>query len=129
MWLHRLLVASVLRRAARSDYRCVRLNAVGRDKAACGPRQLYEEGSLAVDASAIAKHMVVIAFDGVHVGVVDHVDGDVIRLMCLDSAVSGAHYFIPLDWVEAVAHVVRLRVRGQDAVLIARTRALRHSQI
>ncbi|OAN66113.1 DUF2171 domain-containing protein [Sphingomonas sp. TDK1] len=45
------------------------------------------------DLSAIKEHMEVIGADGVHVGTVDHVEGDRIKLTKKDSAaqVEGAH--------------------------------------
>ena len=57
------------------------------------------------DASAIKEHMDVIGADGVHVGTVDHVDGDRIKLTKADSgegAHKGHHHYISLALVAEV---------------------------
>ena len=53
------------------------------------------------DASAIREHMDVIGADGVHVGTVDAVEGDRIKLTKADSD-DGRHHFIPTDWVDHI---------------------------
>ena len=60
-----------------------------------------------VDKSQIKEHAEVIGADGVHLGTVDHVDGDRIKLTKADSAQTedgqGAkHHFIPLGLVADV---------------------------
>ena len=57
-----------------------------------------------VDKSQIKEHAEVIGADGVHLGTVDHVDGDRIKLTKADSAQAedgqGAkHHYIPLGLV------------------------------
>jgi len=57
------------------------------------------------DANAIKEHMEVIGADGVHVGTVDHVDGDRIKLTKADSgegAHKGHHHYIPLSLIAEV---------------------------
>ncbi len=64
------------------------------------------------DASAIREHMEVIGADGVHVGTVDKVDGERIKLTKMDSAAeiegaeggahSGHHHYISLGLVADV---------------------------
>ena len=57
------------------------------------------------DASAIKEHMDVIGADGVHVGTVDHVDGDRIKLTKADSGEvshKGHHHYISLGLVAEV---------------------------
>jgi len=54
---------------------------------------------------AIREHMEVIGADGVHVGTVDHVDGDRIKLTKADSgagAHKGHHHYIPLSLLAEV---------------------------
>jgi hypothetical protein len=41
------------------------------------------------------------AAKGIHIGSVDHLDGDFIKLKKTDSD-DGAHHWIPVDWVEKV---------------------------
>ena len=63
------------------------------------------------DASEIQEHMEVIGADGVHVGTVDHVEGDRIKLTKKDSGAevvegegshSGHHHYISLGLVAGV---------------------------
>jgi len=78
------------------------------------------------DASAIKEHMEVIGADGVHVGTVDHVEGDRIKLTKKDSgaqvnegssAHEGHHHYISLGLVADVeGDQVRLTANGDVAV-------------
>jgi hypothetical protein len=78
------------------------------------------------DASAIKEHMEVIGADGVHVGTVDKVEGDRIKLTKKDSgaqvsegegAHAGHHHFISLGLVADVeGDQVRLSANGDVAV-------------
>jgi len=55
-----------------------------------------------VDSSQIKEHAEVIGADGAHVGTVDRVEGDRIKLTKADSGVGsheGHHHFIPLSLV------------------------------
>ena len=79
-----------------------------------------------VDASQIQEHAEVIGADGVHVGTVDHVEGDRIKLTKKDSSAQvvegqgsheGHHHFISLGLVAAVEDgKVRLSANGDVAV-------------
>jgi hypothetical protein len=79
------------------------------------------------DASAIKEHMEVIGADGVHVGTVDHVDGDRIKLTKKDSGAeiegaegghAGHHHYISIGLVADVeGDQVRLSASGANAVL------------
>jgi len=78
------------------------------------------------DTSAIQEHMEVIGADGVHVGTVDHVEGDRIKLTKKDSAAeiegaegshAGHHHFISLGLVAGVeGDKVRLSANADVAV-------------
>ena len=79
------------------------------------------------DASAIREHMEVIGADGVHVGTVDAVEGDRIKLTRRDqpegqmeqseSSHAGHHHYISLGLVAAVeGDQVRLSATGANAV-------------
>ena len=80
------------------------------------------------DASAIKEHMEVIGADGVHVGTVDHVEGERIKLTKKDSgaeiegaegAHSGHHHYISLGLVAGVeGDTVRLSANADVAVEI-----------
>lgn len=61
-----------------------------------------------MNTAQIKEHMEVIASCGMHVGVVDGVEGDSIKLTRNDPAAGGQHHFIPIGWVDHVdAHVHR----------------------
>ena len=72
------------------------------------------------DISGIKQHMEVIGADGVHVGTVDAVEGDRIKLVKADSGEGsheGHHHFIPAALVaEVEGSKVRLSANGDVAV-------------
>ena len=72
------------------------------------------------DASNIREHMEVIGADGVHVGTVDHVDGNRIKLTKGDSGQGsheGHHHYISLGLVaEVEGDQVRLSANADVAV-------------
>ena len=69
---------------------------------------------------AIKEHMEVIGADGVHVGTVDHVEGDRIKLTKADSGEGhhkGHHHFISVGLVAGVeGDTVRLSANADVAV-------------
>ncbi len=68
------------------------------------------------DISKIKPHAEIIGADGVHVGTVDHVQGDRIKLTKKDSS-DGRHHFISLGLVAEIEHgVVRLSANADVAV-------------
>jgi len=73
------------------------------------------------DTSAIREHMEVIGADGVHVGTVDHIDGDRIKLTRKDSgegAHKGHHHYISTGLVaEVEGDKVRLSANADVAVM------------
>jgi hypothetical protein len=72
------------------------------------------------DAANIKEHMEVIGADGVHVGKVDRVEGDRIKLTKADSGEGhhkGHHHFVPLSLVaEIEGDSVRLSANADVAV-------------
>ncbi|MEP9358287.1 DUF2171 domain-containing protein [Sphingomonas sp. KR3-1] len=80
------------------------------------------------DLSAIKEHMEVIGADGVHVGTVDHVEGDRIKLTKKDSGAeveegtgshAGHHHYISTGLVAGVeGDQVRLSANADVAVQI-----------
>lgn len=54
------------------------------------------------DASAIREHMEVIGADGGHIGTVDRVEGDRIKLTRDDRGSGGAHHWIQVGFVDGV---------------------------
>jgi hypothetical protein len=79
-----------------------------------------------VDTSQIREHMEVIGADGVHVGTVDHMDGDRIKLTKKDSSAdvvegtsmhSGHHHYISVGLIAGVeGDKVRLSANADVAV-------------
>jgi hypothetical protein len=63
--------------------------------------------------SNIKERMDVIASCGKKVGVVDHVEGDAIKLTRNDSA-DGQHHFIPTGWVDHVDNHVHLKKNSME---------------
>ncbi len=69
-----------------------------------------------VDIAQIKEHAPVIGADGVHVGTVDHVQGDRIKLTKKDSG-DGRHHYISLGLVaEIEGDVVRLSANADVAI-------------
>ncbi len=64
--------------------------------------------------SNIQERMTVIASCGNPVGVVDHVEGNAIKLTKHDSK-DGQHHFIPTSWVEKVDDQVHLMKNSMEA--------------
>ncbi len=73
-----------------------------------------------VDSSQIKEHAEVIGADGAHVGTVDRVEGDRIKLTKADSGEGsheGHHHFIPLSLVADVeGDKVRLSANADVAI-------------
>ena len=68
------------------------------------------------DLTAIKDQAQVIGADGVHVGIVDHVQGDKIKLTKQDS-VDQRHHYIPSSLVAEVEDgVVRLSANAEVAI-------------
>lgn len=72
------------------------------------------------DLSAIKEHMEVIGADGVHLGTVDKVDGDRIKLTRKDSGSHGDHHhYISAGLVAGVdGDKVRLSANAENAALL-----------
>jgi hypothetical protein len=74
-----------------------------------------------VDTSSIKEHMKVIGADGVHLGTVDHMDGDRIKLTRDDSpqgpdGEGAKHHYIPAGLIaEIEGDTVRLSATAQNA--------------
>ncbi len=72
------------------------------------------------DTSRVREHMEIIGADGVHVGTVDHMDGDRIKLTKKDSGEGkhrGHHHYIPASLIaEVEGDKVRLSANADVAV-------------
>lgn len=68
------------------------------------------------NASQIREHMKVVGSDGQHVGTVDKVEGDRIKLTKNDPQAGGQHRYIPLDAVASVdQNAVQLNMTAEQA--------------
>ena len=63
----------------------------------------------------IQEHMDVIASCGTKIGVVDHVEGDAIKLTKKDSP-DGQHHFLPTSMVDHVDQQVHLNKNSKEAM-------------
>jgi hypothetical protein len=71
-----------------------------------------------VDFSKIKEHAEVIGADGVHVGTVDHLDGERIKLTKKDS-IDQHHHYIPLGLVADIEEgKVRLSANADVAITL-----------
>ena len=69
-----------------------------------------------VTPNSIKEHMEVVGSDGVHVGMVDHMEGaDELKLTKSDQSAGDEHHFIPLAWVDRVDQKVHLKQSGAEA--------------
>jgi hypothetical protein len=69
-----------------------------------------------MDTSQIKEHMEVVGSDGQHVGTVDHLEGQRIKLTRKDPSAEGEHHYIGLDMVSSVQDGrVRLTCTGEQA--------------
>ncbi len=68
-----------------------------------------------VNSSEIREHMKVVGSDGQHVGTVDRVEGDRIKLSKSDPSAQGQHHYIPVNNVASIGQgEVRLRQSAQE---------------
>ena len=69
-----------------------------------------------MDASQIKEHMDVVGSDNEHVGTVDKVEGQRIKLARKDPSAGGEHHYLDLSKVSSVQDgKVRLACRAQEA--------------
>jgi hypothetical protein len=72
--------------------------------------------TIMVDKTKIREHLEVIGSDGQHVGLVDHLDGESIKLAKNDAMAGGEHHWLPLDLVQSVdGDMIKLSVSGSQA--------------
>ena len=67
------------------------------------------------DYENIAEHMEVVGSDGGHVGTVDHLDGQRIKLTRTDPAAGGEHHYIHVDSIASVDEKVHLNRTADQA--------------
>lgn len=80
-----------------------------------------------IDASEIKDHMEVVGADGVHVGIVDHIDGDRVKLAKHDEkhgVVMSHHHYVPIAdvgsvdngkvWLSANASEAKILMQEED---------------
>ncbi len=67
-----------------------------------------------MDVAQIEEHMEVVGSDGTHVGIVDKVEGEQIKLTRHDSQAEGEHHYIPLSSVASVGEFVTLSTSAEN---------------
>ena len=67
------------------------------------------------DLSQITEHMEVVGSDGLHVGTVDHLDGNRIKLTKNDAAAGGEHHYLSPDQIASVDEKVKLSMPAEEA--------------
>jgi len=71
-----------------------------------------------VDVDQIQEHMPVVGSDGGHVGTVDHLDGQCIKLTRTDPEAQGQHHFIHIDSIASIengeVHLNRTTAEAKD---------------
>ncbi len=68
------------------------------------------------NASQIREHMDVVGSDGQHVGIVDKVEGNRIKLTKSDPVAGGEHHYLSMDQIASVEmNTIRLTVSGDQA--------------
>jgi hypothetical protein len=85
-----------------------------------GPHNNLAEDLLMADATAIREHMEVIGADGVHLGTVDRVEGDRIKLTRPDSGShADHHHYISTGLVADIeGDKIRLSANADNAALL-----------
>ena len=63
----------------------------------------------------IKEHMEVVGSDSKHVGIVDHLDGDKIKLTHHDSQADGKHHFLPVTAIMSIGEYVTLNMTAAEA--------------
>ncbi|NIJ08694.1 hypothetical protein FHS31_002315 [Sphingomonas vulcanisoli] len=76
----------------------------------------------------VQEHQEVVGSDGQHVGTVDHVRGDRIRLAKNDQAAGGHHHSIPSSWIQSVDDKVTISKTADQAKAHWREEADREEQ-
>ena len=92
------------------DYRKERQSAFEKDFGTWRENRQSQRNSL----QQVREHMDVVGSDGEHVGTVDHVRGDHIKLTRGDSAAGGHHHSIPCAWINSVDTKVTLNRTAAD---------------
>ena len=87
-----------------------------KEKAHIGDKGTCDTAKMATASATptIREHMEVIASCGKHVGVVDRIEGNSVKLTKSDPTAAGQHHFIPLDWVATVDEHVHLNKNSEE---------------
>jgi hypothetical protein len=66
----------------------------------------------------VREHMDVLGADGVHVGTVDRVEGNRIKLTKSDPLAEGSHHYVSADWLERVDAKVHLNKDSSEVLAL-----------
>ncbi len=97
----------------RSATRCAPPRSTSRTAARSAPRPRARTTGF---ASRLVKDMEVVGSDGVHVGVIDRVDGTMMKLKRKDSMGGGQHHLLPVDLVKSAEDKVMLSISSVEAM-------------
>ena len=64
----------------------------------------------------LKEHMEVVGSDGKHVGIIDRVEGERLKLAKTDPKAGGKHHFIPRSWIVRVGAHVHLDKTSREAM-------------
>ena len=73
-------------------------------------------GATANFASRLVKDLEVVGSDGVHVGIIDRLDGAMMKLKRMDAAAGGQHHLLPTDLVKSVDGKAMLSIVAAEAM-------------
>ena len=69
-----------------------------------------------IQANMIREHMEILASDGMHVGHVDHMEGNQVKVAKSDPISEGQHHYFPLDWIDHVDAHVHLKQSSSEVL-------------
>jgi hypothetical protein len=96
------------------DYDEYRRENQGRFDSEFGQWRQQREGQRGL-LTQVQEHQEVVGSDGAHIGTVDHVRGDRIRLIKSDEAAGGHHHSIPSSWIRSVDDKVTIGKTAEQA--------------
>src|ERR1700677_1365857 len=88
--------------------------AEGAEKATGWVKEKTNGGGSPGTTANIREHMEVIASCGKHVGTVDGIEGESVKLTKSDPTAGGMHHFIPVAWVATVDEKVHLNKNSEE---------------
>ena len=79
-------------------------------------RGISTTGGVGGLVSKLVAGMEVVGSDGTHVGIIDRLDGDMMKLKRMDPASGGQHHLLPTDLVKSVEGKAMLSIAATEAI-------------